>query len=182
MPAYNPLIKGPSFERRPIKVICVGAGFSSIHLAARIRQYAPNVELLVIEKQDQLGGVWNAQRYPGVASDVPSHAYTLSWAPNPEWSRYYANGSEIQDYLLKCADMVHFRDNLRLSTSVDEATWDQQPGLWSVVLVDEKTGAKTTETANILISATGANSVPKSECRISMAFSDPPLKIVHFFA
>lgn len=155
--------KGPIFARRPIKVICIGAGFSGIHLAARIRQYAPEVELCILERQSSIGGVWSSNTYPGVASDLPAHSYTLSWAPWPEWSRYYPNGEEVQRYLGFCAKKAHLDDYLRLGVSVQEAKWDEKTGLWDVTIKDEKSGKVSTESCNVLIGATGANSTPKSE-------------------
>ena len=37
----------------------------------------------ILERDDGVGGTWRANRYPGAACDVPSHLYSLSFAPNP---------------------------------------------------------------------------------------------------
>jgi NAD(P)-binding Rossmann-like domain len=56
---------------RPIKVIVVGAGLCGILAAIRIPERMRNVELVVYEKSEKVGGVWWLSKYPGVACDVP---------------------------------------------------------------------------------------------------------------
>ena len=82
-----------------VRVAIVGAGFSGLGLAIRLRE-AGISEIAVLEKADEVGGTWRENTYPGVACDVPSHLYSLSFAPNPRWSRMFSPGPEIQDYLV----------------------------------------------------------------------------------
>ena len=44
-------------------------------------------DFVVIEKADSLAGTWRENTYPGCACDVPSHMYSFSFEPNPDWSR-----------------------------------------------------------------------------------------------
>lgn len=48
----------PVENLRPLRVIVVGAGFSGILAAIRIPERLRNVELVVYEKADGVGGVW----------------------------------------------------------------------------------------------------------------------------
>jgi cation diffusion facilitator CzcD-associated flavoprotein CzcO len=57
----------------------------------------------VLERHDDVGGTWWANTYPGCACDVPSHLYSFSFAPNPEWSQTYTPQPEIRAYLQRCA-------------------------------------------------------------------------------
>ena len=41
----------------------------------------------MLERGDDVGGTWRFNTYPGCACDVPSHLYSFSFAPNPEWTR-----------------------------------------------------------------------------------------------
>ena len=66
-------------------VLVIGTGFGGIGLAAQLLHGGYRVTLL--EQSDQVGGVWRENSYPGCACDVPSHLYSLSFAPNPNWSR-----------------------------------------------------------------------------------------------
>lgn len=48
----------PVENLRPFRVIVVGAGFSGILAAIRIPERLRNVELVVYEKNEGVGGVW----------------------------------------------------------------------------------------------------------------------------
>jgi hypothetical protein len=56
---------------RPMKVVAIGAGFSGIYLSIRLPELLRNVDLVVYEKNDGLGGTWWENRYPGCACDIP---------------------------------------------------------------------------------------------------------------
>ena len=57
-------------------------------------------------KAAELGGTWRDNSYPGCACDIPSHLYSFSFEPNPDWSEMYAPQQEIRHYLERCADNV----------------------------------------------------------------------------
>jgi hypothetical protein len=48
---------------RPLKVICIGAGYSGILTAIRLPQRIPNLELVIYEKNNDIGGTWYENRY-----------------------------------------------------------------------------------------------------------------------
>ena len=71
-------------ENHTFKVVVIGAGFSGIGAAIMLKErFGSLVEILVCDKDPELGGTWQKNRYPGVACDVPSHFYSFSFAPNP---------------------------------------------------------------------------------------------------
>ncbi|XYD07599.1 NAD(P)/FAD-dependent oxidoreductase [Methylobacterium sp. NMS12] len=86
-----------------LAVLIVGAGFSGLAMAIRCRQ-AGIGPLRVIEKADGIGGTWHDNTYPGAACDIPSHLYSLSFAPKADWSRMYAPQPEILAYLQDTAE------------------------------------------------------------------------------
>jgi hypothetical protein len=47
---------------RPIKVICIGGGLSGILTAIRFPQRIPNLELVIYEKNEDIGGTWFENR------------------------------------------------------------------------------------------------------------------------
>lgn len=57
----------PIDGKRPLKVICVGAGISGIITAIRFPQRIPNLELQIYEKNPDITGTWFENRYPGCA-------------------------------------------------------------------------------------------------------------------
>ncbi len=54
-------------ESRPLKVICIGAGISGILAAIRLPQYVPDIDITIYDKNEELGGTWFENRYPGCA-------------------------------------------------------------------------------------------------------------------
>ncbi len=61
-------------------------------------------DFVILEKADRVGGTWRENSYPGVACDVPSHLYSFSFELNPNWTRVYFSGAEIQAYREHCAE------------------------------------------------------------------------------
>jgi cation diffusion facilitator CzcD-associated flavoprotein CzcO len=96
------------------EVAIVGAGFAGIGMAIRLKQ-AGRDDFVVIEQADNVGGTWRDNTYPGCACDIPSHLYSLSFAPNANWSRRYPTQQEIQAYLEDCVARFGLRPHLRLS-------------------------------------------------------------------
>lgn len=80
-----------------LKFVIIGAGMAGILSAIKLRE-AGFTDVTVYEKADRLGGTWRENTYPGIACDVPSHLYTYTFAPNPEWSHAFAPGPEILAY------------------------------------------------------------------------------------
>lgn len=71
---------------RKLRVVCSGAGATAIQAAYKITKHFKDVEVVLYEKNNSVGGTWLENRYPGCACDIPSHAYQFSWNRNPEWS------------------------------------------------------------------------------------------------
>ena len=143
-------INGAADQR--LDVVVIGAGMAGILAAIRLRERGDNV--LVLEKADSIGGTWRDNRYAGLTCDVPAHAYTYSFAPNAEWSRYFAPGSEIRDYFEGVVDRHGIRDLIHLGREVSEARWDD--GGWTVV-----TTSGETYQADAIIAATGVLHHPR---------------------
>jgi cation diffusion facilitator CzcD-associated flavoprotein CzcO len=60
----------------------IGAGVSGIMMAYKMQKMCPEMEFKIYEKNNDLGGTWYENRYPGCGCDIPSHAYAFPWAPN----------------------------------------------------------------------------------------------------
>ncbi|KAJ5371774.1 hypothetical protein N7517_003780 [Penicillium concentricum] len=68
----------PLFEKRRLRLICVGAGASGIQLAYKAERLLKNIDLQIYEKNSEIGGTWLENRYPGCTCDIPSHSYQLT--------------------------------------------------------------------------------------------------------
>lgn len=58
------------------EVVIIGVGFSGLAMLEALR--ARNIEAILLEASDELGGAWSSNRYPGVRTDCESRYYCLS--------------------------------------------------------------------------------------------------------
>ena len=138
--------------RKPLRAIVIGAGMSGILAAIRLKESGDEVR--VLEKATRAGGTWRENRYAGLTCDVPAHAYTYSFAPNPEWSRYFAGGEEIRDYFDRVIDDFGVRDCIEFGREVTELIWSEDA--WTLRTADGEELV-----ADVVIAATGVLHHPR---------------------
>jgi len=136
-----------------LTAIVVGAGFSGLAAGIQLRRLGIT-DFVILEKADKVGGTWRENTYPGAACDVPSHLYSYSFEPNPNWSRSFGGQAEILAYLEHCADAYGLRPYLRFGQRVVEARFDETTGVWTVT-----TGSETLQ-ARALLLGNGALHIP----------------------
>jgi cation diffusion facilitator CzcD-associated flavoprotein CzcO len=136
-----------------VRVAIVGGGLSGLGAAIMLRRAGID-DVVVFERASEPGGTWRDNTYPGCACDVPSFLYSFSFAPNPEWSRLYAEQPEIRAYTLDVARRHRVLELLRTDTDVLDASWDEGAQRWLV------TTSRGSWRAQALISATGPWSEP----------------------
>ena len=135
--------------------VIVGAGFAGIGAAIQLKRLGYE-NFVILEREDDLGGTWYVNHYPGLAVDVPTTTYSYYFEPNPNWSRLFTPGPEIKQYADDVADKYDVRRHIRYNTVVEGARWDEDASLWRIALRD---GA--TVSARFLLTATGFLSQPK---------------------
>lgn len=138
--------------RHDLRVAIVGAGFSGIGAAIRLRQRGID-NVTIFEKADDLGGTWRDNTYPGVGCDIPSHLYRYSFAPHADWSHEYAGGAEILAYLQRTVDEFGVRPLIRLGEAIMRIAWRE--GAWLVETTAGEQGL-----FDAVIFATGVLHVP----------------------
>src|ERR1043166_7803179 len=114
-----------------LDAIIVGAGFSGIAAAVSLRRRGIH-DFVVLEKADRVGGTWRENTYPGAACDVPSHLYSFSFAPKPDWGYVFSPQPEILDYLKDVTDRQRLRPNIVFNAKVSRAHWDDAEYRWHV--------------------------------------------------
>jgi cation diffusion facilitator CzcD-associated flavoprotein CzcO len=139
-----------------LDVVIVGAGFAGMGAAIQLKKRGYE-NIVILDRQDDLGGTWYVNRYPGLAVDVPSTTYSYWFEPNPYWSRLFATGPEPKRYADHVAEKYDVRRHMRFNTSVEGARWDEETQLWQVAL----SGGGTLAT-RVLITATGFLSQPRT--------------------
>lgn len=136
-------------------VLIVGVGVSGISLAVALRSLG--ISFTIVESQEDVGGVWNMNRYPGCGVDTPNYAYAYSFEKNL-WSKFFSPREEVLDYLQRVSAKYNLREHIRFSTSLTGAEWDAQQKEWVATL--ESGGKTTTRRARFLVSAIGQLSDP----------------------
>jgi cation diffusion facilitator CzcD-associated flavoprotein CzcO len=129
-------------------IAIVGAGFSGIGMAIRLKQEGIE-DFVILERAARIGGTWRDNSYPGCACDIPSNLYSLSFAPNPSWTRMYSPAGEIWDYLERLVAEYGLERHLRLECELVDGEWDDELAAWRLETSDGPL------TANVVISATG---------------------------
>ena len=128
-------------------VVVVGAGFGGLAAAHALK--GRGEDFAVLEREQEVGGVWRDNTYPGCACDIPSHLYSLSFAPNPRWTRAFSRQPEIRDYLRRVAREHGLLPHIRFGCSLIEAAWDDT---WQRWRIETSAGPLT---ADVLIDASG---------------------------
>lgn len=137
-------------------IIIIGAGFAGVGLGLRLKAQGLN-DFLILEAESGVGGTWWVNRYPGCACDVQSHLYSLSFAPNPDWTRHFPSREEIQAHLEHVVQDKRLAEHIQLGTRLVEARWDDQKTQWALIT---DTGQKFT--CQILVSAVGGLAKPST--------------------
>src|SRR5688500_1638021 len=109
---------------RQHRIVVIGTGFAGIGMAVRLKQ-AGNHDFVVLERADDVGGTWRDNTYPGCRCDVPSHLYSFSFAPNPNWSSTFSPQPEILEYLRDVAARFGVLPHVRFATEMESAEWDE---------------------------------------------------------
>lgn len=118
-----------------LDALIVGSGFGGIGMAIMLLKEGIT-RFLVIERASAIGGTWRDNDYPGAACDVPSHLYSFSFEPNPDWSTTFATQPEIRRYLQHCADKYRVMPHVRLNTELRSARFDEAASVWIAALAD----------------------------------------------
>jgi cation diffusion facilitator CzcD-associated flavoprotein CzcO len=104
------------------RIVVIGTGFAGIGMAVRLKQSGYD-DFVVLERAQDVGGTWRDNTYPGCRCDVPSHLYSFSFAPNPEWSSTFSPQPEIEAYLRQVTDGFKVRPHIRFGHTVQSAHW-----------------------------------------------------------
>ena len=110
-----------------VSVAVIGSGFAGLGTAIALKQSGRD-DFVVLERASDVGGTWRDNSYPGCACDVPSHVYSFSFAPNPNWSHSFSRQPEIQAYLQKTARDYGVLPHVRFDCELLDARWDHS---WS---------------------------------------------------
>lgn len=172
-PEYLPLLKhelalprdlgAPDWRKhdlaadRDFSVAVIGAGLSGVAAAYRLQQ--AGVRYKVFEKNQDVGGVWWENVYPGCRLDTPNFAYSYSFAQKQDWPEQFSRQPEIQKYISTVADATAVREKIVFETEVVSMIYDDVAAQWHIETRD-KDGRRQVEAFNAIITATGQLNKP----------------------
>ena len=159
-----PEAKGAGAGEKPAKTatydtVIVGAGFAGMYMLHKMRGMGLSAH--VYEAGSGVGGTWFWNRYPGARVDVESQEYSYSFSPELEedwhWSERYAAQPELLKYANHVADRFDLRRDISFNTRITAASYDDHTGLWRIT-----TDHGETITARFCVMATGCLSAAKT--------------------
>lgn len=135
--ALQPWTRGLEWPDRPdpemlekFEVLVVGAGLLGLNSAAQLEH--AGIRYTVVEKNDDVGGTWFENRYPGARVDTPSRAYTVICGTGYNYPYQYSPQSENEKYTRWLADRYELRRKIVFGTEVKSLVWDEDAKLWDV--------------------------------------------------
>jgi 2-dehydropantoate 2-reductase len=137
------------------EVVVIGAGLAGLGAGLRLLQ-AGMRDLVLLERNDFVGGTWKVNTYPGVAVDTNSFNYSYAFVPYAEWTRAYAPGVELAAYADHLAEHQGLREHILFRTEVQAASFDERTHLWNLSLASGQT-----LTCRFLVHAPGGLTQPK---------------------
>jgi cation diffusion facilitator CzcD-associated flavoprotein CzcO len=148
------LVEQVLYTKRPIRLICVGAGAVGLTVAFKAERELENVLVQIYEKNHDVGGTWLENRYPGCMCDIPSHSYQFTWARNSRWTSFYSKAEEIWQYFKDTAVKYGLEKYIKFEHKVECATWNEENGVWDLE-IRTPDGSLIRDSCEVLVNGTG---------------------------
>jgi 4-hydroxyacetophenone monooxygenase len=142
---------------RDFSVVVIGAGMSGLAIAYRLEQVG--IEFTMFERNQDVGGVWLENQYPGCRLDTSNFCYSYSFRQRDDWPHVYSARDDILSYFQDTADALSLRARVQFGTEVTSAVFDEAESSWTVTVKDAD-GVTRTVRANAVISAVGQLNQP----------------------
>jgi len=139
------------------QVVIIGAGLSGIYQIKRLADLG--VRATVLDANDDLGGTWYNNRYPGARFDSESYTYGYSFSQEVldewDWTEKHSAQPETLAYLNYVADKFELRKYMQFGCRVDSMVFNEETNTWMLRLSD---GHEIT--TRFIVTAVGTLSTP----------------------
>lgn len=139
------------------EIIVIGAGVSGIYQIKRLTDLGRDAILL--EADDDLGGTWYRNRYPGARFDSESYTYGYSFSRELldewHWQERFSSQPENLRYLNYVADKFGLRRHMLFNARVSRMAWAEDERRWHLTLADGRAFS-----ARFVVTGIGVLSVP----------------------
>lgn len=120
------------------QVVIIGAGLSGIYQIKRLADLG--VRATVLDANDDLGGTWYNNRYPGARFDSESYTYGYSFSQEVldewDWTEKHSAQPETLAYLNYVADKFELRKYMQFGCRVDSMVFYEDTNTWMLRLSD----------------------------------------------
>ena len=120
------------------QVVIIGAGLSGIYQIKRLADLG--VRATVLDANDDLGGTWYNNRYPGARFDSESYTYGYSFSQEVldewDWTEKHSAQPETLAYLNYVADKFELRKYMQFGCRVDSMVFNEETNTWMLRLSD----------------------------------------------
>ena len=140
-----------------LEVLIIGAGMSGILAAIKLVEIG--VQYKIYEKNNDLGGTWYENQYPGSRVDIANHFYSYSFEENHQWTEHFSRQPELLDYFKNCFHKYDIHKHTYFETQVTDMKFDELTQEWSVDSICH--GRENKERIGIVISCVGQLNQPK---------------------
>jgi 4-hydroxyacetophenone monooxygenase len=141
----------------PFSVAVIGAGMSGLAAAYRLQQ--AGIDFVAFERNEDVGGTWFENSYPGCRLDTHNFAYSYSFAQRPDWPEQFTRQKSMLAYFRRVAEDLAVRDRIRFNTAVVSAVYDDDTCTWTV-RTRRDDGREEAHQVNAIISAVGQLNQP----------------------
>jgi 4-hydroxyacetophenone monooxygenase len=138
-------------------VVIAGAGASGLCMAIMLQK--AGIPFRIVERNDEVGGTWYENHYPGAGVDIPNHVYSFSFEPKPDWNRVFGLRDELLAYLKGIVDKYDLRKHICFNTEVVAATYDPDRACWSIT-IKKASGEVEVLSAKIFVPSVGSLNRP----------------------
>jgi cation diffusion facilitator CzcD-associated flavoprotein CzcO len=142
---------------RKHEVVVLGAGVSGIYQIKCLTDLG--MDAILLEADEDLGGTWYRNRYPGARFDSESYTYGYSFSKELldewHWKERFSSQPENLKYLNFVADKFNLRRHMRFNARVETMAWDERERRWQLRLANGET-----YTARFVVSGIGVLSAP----------------------
>jgi len=152
----EPVRRPANGDLSEVSAIVIGAGVSGLLASAKLTQ--AGIRHIVLEKNNDVGGTWLNNRYPGCGVDTPSYLYTFSFLPN-DWSTYFGKRNDVWKYFADAARSLGVYDRIKFGAEVVSAEYNSHAREW-IVTARERDGHIALHKSSVVISAVGQLNVP----------------------
>lgn len=145
-------------RRAGFEVLIIGAGMSGLAVAVELSQRG--IPFTILEKNQDVGGTWLENTYPGCRVDSSNHLYCYSFETEHAWPFFFSTQDVLLEYFRRVADKHGLRSKIRFGTEVVAAHWDERSCRWRVRARDGD-GREHELVADALVSAVGQLNRPR---------------------